>query len=182
MNINFKQLKVGEVLSETSFYTVEKIVAGQVQLATESGESVVLDKGYTESFLKSASQANNTKVISKTELAALFLANANVAMSLSFNKQVKEEDVLAELISTHENSAPKDVKKKFQETLKKSLKGEERIIEGRHHGNQDDFGRVQFIDMKVAKDKTKSYDTRNRLVDPRGINWLIVGNTKYVVK
>jgi hypothetical protein len=36
--------------------------------------------------------------------------------------------------------------------------------------------------MEVVKDPAKGYDNRMRLVDPRTLKYLIVGNVKYFIK
>ena len=71
----------------------------------------------------------------------------------------------------------------FKKAVSKAidLKGEERTMVGRHYGTQDANGRVSFVDMEVET-KASGYDARMRLVDPRTLNYLIVGGVKYVVK
>ena len=175
----FNKLKPGQVLSETQFYTVEKVKGNEVQLKTDSGEDVVVDKGYIEQCVNSAEQFSQSKKITRTEAAAMFLANSNIAMTVNFNKQVKELDIVKEITEAYQNSTPKEFETKVKKAIKKSLDGEERTMVGRHYGNQDEFGRVQFIDMNLPREKGKNYDTRMRLVDPRTINWFIVNGVKY---
>ena len=75
-----------------------------------------------------------------------------------------------------------EFKKKIASAVSDALVGEERTMVGRHYGSQDEFGRIRFIDMEEKKDDTKDYDTRQRLVDPRTICWLILRGVKYKVK
>jgi hypothetical protein len=82
----------------------------------------------------------------------------------------------------YQNSTPKELSGKLKKAVKKALEGEERVLVGRLLGTKDDFGRFHVIDMDIAEDKSKSYDVRQRLVDPRTLNWLIVKNVKYEVK
>ena len=178
----FKNLKVKEVLSEQSFYTVEKIQGNKVQLKTDSGEMIVVDEGYVDSFLSSADQFTNTEKISKTELADLVVSNPRTAITVNFNKQVKETDVTKEIAEAYENSTPKEFATKMKAAVKKGLSGEERTMVGRHYGTKDEFGRLHFTDMGIEKDETKTYDTRARLVDPRTLNWAIINDVKYIVK
>lgn len=177
----FKNLKKGSVLSETQFYTVEKIVGDRVQLNTESGEPVTVNKGYVESLLVSAEQYTTTQKITRTELAEMLLTNPYVAMTANFNKQVKEADVLAEIEAAYQNSTPAQRTTAWKKAIKKALNGEERTIIGRHNGHKDEFGRVQFIDMQIAKEPG-AYDKRQRLVDPRTINWLVLRGVRYEAK
>lgn len=179
----FKNLKEGHSLSETQYYKVAKISGDRVQLKTDSGENIVVDKAYVESFLTSADQFTETTKVTRTELAEMLISNPNVVMTVNFNKQVKEADVAKEIQEAYENSTPKEFATKMKKAIKAGLNGEQRTMVGRHSGNRDDFGRVHFVDMNIDKDPAKpAYDSRMRLVDPRTINWLILRGTRYEAK
>lgn len=187
MTTHFTKLKPNEKLSETQYYTVEKISGNKVQLKNDLGENIVVDASYVESCLVSANQFSSEKVMSKTDLTNLFLSSTNVAMTVNYNKQIKEDEVKKQLHGLYPNKGGKilseaDFKKKVNEALSSALVGEERTMIGRHYGSQDEFGRVRFIDMEQPKDETKDYDTRQRLVDPRTLNWMILRGIKYKVK
>lgn len=169
--MRFKELKKGEVLSETQYYTVEKTSDDKVQLKNDLGENIVVDSKYVESCLNSASQYSTEKKVTKTEIANLFINNPLIAMTVNYNKQLDVNEILDDLVG--ETNKTK---------IKNLLKGEERTMIGRHFGEISDLGRVQFVDMEITKDTTKSYDNRLRQVDPRTLNWIIVKNTKYIVK
>lgn len=178
----FKNLKNGEVLSETQYYKVVKKSGNKVQLVNDLGENIVVDNNYVNTCLTSAAQFEKEEKISKTEAAAMFIANPYTAIMANFNKQVKEADVVKEIMTVYEDSTPKTMGEAVKKAVRRALHGEERTIVGRHTGNQDEFGRVNFTDMELEKDPTKDYDTRLRLVDPRTLNWFILRNTKYLVK
>lgn len=180
--MNFKKLKTGNVLSEQQFYTVEKIVGEKVQLKNDFGTAIVVDKGYVESCLQSADQYTEERKVNKTEAAALFLAHSGVAITVNFNKQVKDTDVVKEIMTAYEGSTPKGMEIAVKKAVKEALTGVERTMVGRHYGELNELGRVQFVDMEEAKTAGKDYDTRLRLVDPRGINWFISRGIKYTVK
>lgn len=184
---DFKKLKVGSKLSETQYYKVEKVVGNQVQLRNDFDEPVVVDNNYVEKCLTSADQFEQERTMSRTDVANLFIASTNVALTVNYNKQVNEKDVKDQLVSLYPNKGGKilseaDYKKAISKVISSALSGEERIMVGRHYGNQDEFGRVRFIDMEKSQDKSLDYDNRQRLVDPRTINWLILKGVKYVVK
>ena len=180
--MKFKALKEGEVLSEQQFYRVEKIAGDKVQLRNDDGEPIVVDSKYVERCLHSAIQFSEEKVLTKTEVAAQFIAHAGVAVTVNFNKQVKEADVAKEIQEAYESSTPKEFTTKMKKSVKKALESEERTMTGRHYGSVNEFGRVHFIDMEEKKVEGKDYDSRIRQVDPRGINWFISRGTKYIVK
>lgn len=177
-----KTIKLGDVTSETQFYTVEKVNGNQVILRNDDGEQIEVNKQYAESFLSSASEVEKEESLSRTEVIEKFMTCTGVAVTVNFNKKVDAKDVLAEIMNTHNNTAPKDVEKAFKATVKRALEGEERTMIGRHFGSLDVNGRLHFVDMQIQKDTSKDYDTRNRLVDPRTINYFICRGVKYKVK
>lgn len=180
--INFSKLKAGEVLSEQQFYTVKKVVGNKVQLENDNKENIVVTSDYAESCLTSAIQYKDEKPVSKTEAAQIFLSHSGTAITVNFNKQVKEADVVSEIMTTYQGSTPKDFEKALKKSIKGALEGTERTMVGRHYGELNELGRVQFIDMEEAKASGKDYDSRLRQVDPRSINWFVSRGTKYIVK
>ena len=111
------------------------------------------------------------------------MLNPRTVMTINYNKQVKAVDVIAEIEEMYQNSTPKEISTKLKKSVNKALAGEERLIVGRHYGTKDSGGRLQFIDMGIEKDFTKTdYDTRQRLVDMRTLNWAIISDIKYVTK
>jgi hypothetical protein len=122
-----------------------------------------------------------------TALADKFLSSARHVMTVNFRKQLKEKDIIKEIKELYPNKKGNLVSKFVYEAnvddiVAKLLHGEERTIIGRHYGKVNDLGYVQFIDMEVEKDDSKSYDNRIRLIDPKRINWMIVDNVKYMRK
>lgn len=184
--VNFKNLKKGECLSEVQYYTVEQVKGNKVQLKNDKNEFIVVDNNYVEKCLISASQFSTEKFITKTEAAQLFISNAGIAMTVNFNKQVKDSDVKKAIFDLYPNKgkivSEKDFQTKVGSILKSALEGEERTMIGRHSGEVNELGRVQFVDMEAGLVAGKSYDSRFRQVDPRQINYVILKNVKYKVK
>ncbi len=184
---DFKKLKTGSKLSETQYYVVEQVKNNDVLLRTDLGELINVNPTYVEKCLVSADQYNDEKTMSKTDITNLFLSSTNVALTVNYNKQVKEDEVKKQLYALYPNKGGKilseaEFKKRIATAVSDALVGEERTMVGRHYGSQDEFGRVRFIDMEETRDLSKDYDTRQRLVDPRTINWLILKGVKYNVK
>ncbi len=185
--MKFKDLKLKEVLSETQFYTVDEVKEDKVSLKNDDGTSIVVNKDYVEKCLKSAEQFDKVERVTRTELANIFLASTNRAITVCFNKQVKAEDAKKTMYELYANKDGKLVseqtfKDKVDELLKSVLTGKERIMKGRHYGKIGELGRVNFIDMEAEKDPEKSYETRIKQVDPRTILWVVVDDIKYEVK
>ena len=185
----FKNLTVGEVLSETQYYKVEKMSGDKVQLVNDNGERIVVNAEYVDGQLSSANQFSKEQKVTRTEMADIMLNNARTAITVNYNKQVKESDVAAELekevANAYNTSTPSEVgakiKKAVKASIKKSMQGVERTMIGIHYGSVNEFGRLQFIDMEEEV-KPGGYDNRLKQVDPRTLNWLIVNDIKYVIK
>jgi hypothetical protein len=182
MKTQFNKLNVGSKLSETQYYSVVKIKGNQVQLKNGLGQDIVVDKGYVEDCLTSADQYEKEEKLNRTDLAALFLKSSNIALTVSFNKKVKDADVIKEIMDAYEGSTPKTIEAAIKKAVKRGMNGEERVLVGYHTGIQDDFGRVSAIDMNIVKDPSATYNTALRLVDPRELNYLILSGTKYSAK
>lgn len=184
---NFSKLNNKTKLSETQYYSVEKITGDSVQLKNDYGEKIEVNKNYVEKCLVTNDQVEEEKILTKTELAALFLSNPGVVQTVNFNKQVDKKDVKDSIAALYPNKGGKilseaEYVRKVNDLLKSALEGDERTMVGRHNGSQDEFGRVHFIDMEVERDPSKTYDQRQRLVDPRTINHLILKGVKYKKK
>lgn len=182
MKTKFKELVAGNCLSEVQYYKVVKVAGDKVQLKNGLDQDIVVDKGYVEDCLTSADQFEKEEKLNKTDLAALFLKSSNIALTVSFNKQVKETDVVKEILDAYEGSTPKSIEAAIKKAVKRGLNGEERVLVGYHTGIQDNFGRVSAIDMNIIKDPSKDYNTSLRLIDPRELNYLVLKGIKYTLK
>lgn len=185
MSIDISKIKKGDFLSETQFYTVEGVKNNLLNLVTDNGESITIGVDYAESLLMSDSQFTETVKMSRTELTEKVLASSRIAMTVNFNKKVKDTDVVNEISDVYDQlgigMSKADFKKKVKAAM--NLKGEERTMRGRHYGTvEPTTGRLQFIDMEQVKADGKDYDTRQRQVDPRTLNWAIIAGVKYIVK
>ena len=187
-----KKIQDGDILSELQHYTVIDICDDAIRIRNERGEKFTISNNIVKNGIYTANQYTSTETLSRTEVIEQFITHTGVAMTVNFNKQKKEADVKKELYDMYAKKGGKIISfaahKKNCNTLTKTIfTGEERTMLGRHYGHIDERGRIQFIDMKqpIKYTETKEgyqYDTRQRLVDPRTINWLIVKNVKYVVK
>lgn len=174
----FKKLVKGEVLSESQYYKVEKIAGNKVQLVNAEGKNIVVNDEYVNNSLSSAQQFEETKKVTKTELAEIFLQNSRVAMTVMFNKKLDSSKVTASISAIYDKLSLGMTQAAFTKQVKAvvNLKGDERVMVGRHYGNPDVNGRVSFVDMNIDSGNP------NRLVDPRTINYIIVNNVKYIIK
>lgn len=180
--MKYNKIKIGECMSESQHYIVKDIAPNSLTLKPDSGDEITVDRGYAETFLTSGEQFSSEQTINKTEAAALFVANPYVALTVCYNKMVKAADVKKEILAAYETSTPKEFSLALDNALKSGLSGEVRVMQGFHYGKMDELGRILFIDMKLERDLRRDYDTRQRLVDPRTINYIILRDVKYNVK
>lgn len=181
----FSELKEGSILGESQYYVVEKIVGERVQVKAGDGH-VVLDKKYVETYLNSAEQFTKKEEITKTGLADLFINNPRIVMTVAFVKQDKPKTIKAYKAEIEEQAkkVQEDLLKRgivavteaLSNPISKVIPGELRIMRGRHYGEIDEFGRIQFTDMDITE------GTPIRAVDPRTIQYLIVNDTYYKLK
>lgn len=168
--MNFENLTEGELISETRFLTVVKVGSEKVQVRTKDGVDVILQKDYVEK-LNSADQYSKEEKITRTEMQEILLRSINVALTVNYNKKV-DEKIAKKLLSEVNGKSLSPV------ALKKLAKdvtvGPERVMVGYHLGYTHDTGRLKFYDQEA--------NFMMKQVDPRTLNWIIVGDVKYTLK
>jgi len=189
MSVAFKNVTPKTKLSETQFYSVKQIKGNEIEVVNDYGQEITLSKSYVEQLLVASDQVTETKKMSRTDVINLFMTATNVICTCNYNKKADEKEIQKQLIALYPNKAGKilsqaDYEKAIKKNLSDALTGEERTMVGRHYGRTDEFGRIKFIDMEApgGYDAAKDSDSRQRLVDPRTINWIILRGVKYEVK
>lgn len=182
----------GSILSETSFYVVEGISGGKVSVVDDFGHKINLSERYVNEITVSADQFETEEKKSMTELAEIFINSPRIALTVSYitkatEKTKKEFEAekaakIAEIQNASLKNAEALLNNLIEHPITKDIPGKLRVMKGRHYGHVDDLGRVSFIDMEIARDASKSYDTRMRQVDPRTIQELIINKVKYTLK
>lgn len=192
-----KNLKVGSILSETSFFVVKKVNANDITVNDDLGNELTIGNPYVEAVLNSADYAEKEEKKTMTELADLFINSPRIAMTVAFFKKdtaKTQKAYKAEVqaaIDKVQNAKVSDVPGLLQDLIENPISkvtpGDLRVMKGRHNGFVDDLGRIHFIDMELPKELKKNkegveYDTRKREVDPRTIQYLIINGTKFSLK
>jgi len=177
------KLKVGAILSETSYYVVTKVEKEGIEAASH-GQTVGLGKAYVEQILSSADQYLTEESMSQTDIINIILANPRTACSIYFKKQDEKKKVgdfkaeKAAKIAQIQNAKVSEVEKLLSDLIDNpivpTIPGAMRLIKGYHNGTQDERGRIQFIDME---DKAII-----KGVDGRTVEFAIVNNVKYIKK
>lgn len=187
-----KDLKVGSILSESSFFTVKKVNPNDVTVVDDLGNELNISNSYVEAVLSSAELFESEEKKTMTELADILVNNPRVAMTVAFFKkdvaktQKAYKAEVAAVIKTVQEATVSKVEalltNLIENPISKVIPGELRIMKGRHYGNVDDLGRVHFVDMEQAKGDKPDSDARMRQIDPRTIQYIIVGGIKYSLK
>lgn len=179
----FKQLKKGEILSETSFYTVVSVNDTSAVLNL-GGKEVTLGGKYIDTFLKSADFFTKEESLPVTELAKLVINNPMKAMSAHFTKKGEEltqkayKQKVADAISKFENAKMSEfsalVNDMINNPITNTEPGKERTMKGYFPGGEmNSSGRINFFDMEANTMKQ---------IDPRTLKFVILDGIKYNLK
>lgn len=200
-----KQLKVGDVLSETSHYVVSSITGSVVHAKhLESGDTVRLGDEYVSNYIESADEVVEEVKVTKEDkrdgtkgIRSIFEGiHTPQVFTVCFKKQDKPKTKkrLNEEIETRVSSFINAIEK--AKSSKKSMldvakgyftdlalnpilpieEGEERILRGFKIQFESRDGRYNCIDMDIDG------EDNIRPVNINAIRWLIIGGTKYIVE
>lgn len=200
-----KQLKVGDVLSETSHYVVSSITGSVVHAKhLESGDTVRLGNEYVSNYIESADEVVEEVKVTKEDkrdgtkgIRSIFEGiHTPQVFTVCFKKQDKPKTKkrLNEEIETRVSSfinaieKAKSSKKSMSDVAKGYFtdlalnpilpieEGEERILRGFKIQFESRDGRYNCIDMDIDG------EDNIRPVNINTIRWLIIGGTKYIVE
>ena len=201
-----KEIKKGDILSESSHYKVKNILGSSIILEHfESKNEVSIDKEYLHNFCNTAdSYITEIKVTKEDKKDGTLGIRSiweniynNKVFTVCFKKQdtkksnkqfTTEVNALAEQMCK-EIDQVKASKKGVADWAKKTLhalmsnpipkivEGEDRILRGYKIQFESRDGKYQCIDMDIE-------DSENnvRLVNINTIKWLIIDNIKYIVQ
>lgn len=199
-----KEFKVGDVLSESSHYTITSIYGDNIELKHhESGDKVYINKTYIKKHLESADEVINEVKVTKEDkkdgtlgIRSIF---ENIHGSQVFTICFKKQDVLksqkklnaeiASLVSefcdkidtikSYKKGVANAAKELVTELVKNPIlpyeEGEDRVLRGFKIQFESRDGKYWCVDMDLTENNI-------RPVNINTIKWLIVGGTKYVVE
>lgn len=177
LKCNTAELKVGDWVSRASYMRVVKNDAGGLEVQNEHGMTWSIGHHIVSAECFST-YFRETREVNRTELSRLMREEARDSIFVcSFLKAVTEDHV-AELLATIAD-APAAMDARRRKALAKDLmKGERRELTGYMLGVEESTGRFKVIDLK-AEGVGRA---RERQVDPRTLEWVVLRNIKYVVK
>ena len=201
-----KEIKQGDILSESSHYRVKNILGSSVILEHfESKNEVPIDEDYHHKFCNTAdsyiAEIKVTKEDKKDGTLGIRSIWENIHSSkvftVCFKKQDKaksqkklneEIDYLVKQFSTdidkvkaNKKGVAEKAKQLITELIREPIlpyeEGEDRVLRGYKIQFESRDGKYQCIDMDIE-------DSENnvRLVNINTIKWLIIDNTKYIVQ
>lgn len=206
--VNTDKLKVGDILSESSHYIVNRISGLRIWLTHyESGEEVEIGKSYIEKYTNSGDEFNEVVEVTKEDkrdgtpgIRSIFeRIHSNQVFTVCFKKQdrSKSNKKLNEEINCLVNKFSDDIdrvkankkgvtekaKQLITELINKPIlpyeEGEDRVLRGYKIQFESRDGRYDCIDMDIEKTEKES---GIRPVNINTIRYLIFNGVKYIVK
>lgn len=201
-------INVGDILSESSHYVVERIIGNDIYLVHhESGQHVSIDREYVQTFLHSADEVNEEVEVTKEDkkdgtpgIRTIFEGiHSGQVFTVCFKKQDKQRSKRAinadiearteEFITAIERA--KAQKKSISDVAKKHFsdlmlnpilgfeKGEDRVLRGYKVQFESRDGKYNCVDMDIERNEKES---GVRSVNINTIKYLIYNGIKYIVK
>lgn len=201
-----KEIKKGDILSESSHYRVKNILGSSVILEHfESKNEVAIDKDYLHNFCNTAdgytTEVKVTKEDKKDGTPGIRSIWENIHSSkvftVCFKKQdkaksqkklneeidylVKQFSADIDKVKANKKGVAERAKKLITELIREPIlpyeEGEDRVLRGFKIQFESRDGKYQCIDMDIE-------DSENnvRLVNINTIKWLIIDNIKYIVQ
>lgn len=200
-----KQLKVGDVLSETSHYKVERINAQDIIVKhLESGDLVRLGMGYVGGYIDSADEVVEEVKVTKEDkkdgtkgIRSIFEGiHTSQVFTVCFKKQDKPKtqkalnaeinDLVTQFtadidkVKASKKGVTERAKTLITELIKEPIlpyeEGEDRVLRGFKIQFESRDGRYNCVDMDIED------DNNIRPVNINTIKWLLIGGTKYIVE
>lgn len=165
------QLKKGDILSETQYYTVVDVNENMVNVVNERGHQFSVGTGIVRDGIYSANQYTTTEKVNKTRMGEVLMEAGDAVFTVCYHKQIDPKKVVQTLWELN----PCDYET-YIEQVTPLLKGSERVLIGYLVKSEQHMGRSLVIDLEVKRDKAY------RWVDHRTLKWLILKNVKYKVR
>lgn len=171
MTCNIENVEVGDYYSRHSYGKVVDRSRDAFLVENEEGLQWGIPNEIFEKEFLICDRAAKVEKVTRTELTDIIKENARVIMRVCFRKQPVHKEVVTAIKNIPEGITDR----KYSMYVKEAIKGPQRKMVGRHYNAYDGFGRLSFVDMEAT-------DGHPRLVDPRTIEWALIGQTKYEVK
>ena len=208
MNINLKEIQIGDVFSEESHYVVTELAKDSVKFNhLESGKEVQLSNDYVKNLLNTSDQYEKEIKVGKEDkkdgtpgIRSIFESiKSSEVFTVVFKKQGKaktKKQLNEEKAAQREEAISlidkaKKAKKSMAEAYKVALEmiqnnpildtieGEDRVLRGFKMQFVSRDGKYRCMDMDI---KRTDKETGERLVNINTISVLVYNGVKYVVE
>lgn len=156
------------VWSRNSFGKIIESTHRNVVVENEDGLQWSVTRDLFDAEFTVADEFSSEGKDNRTNIQKKILEYPRTAITIAFRKKVEPKDVIAAAVDACDEA---DLKK----AIRKAMKGELRVMKGRHHGKFDSHGRLKVVDMEDPKRIEKS-------VDLRTVEMAVVNGVKYEVK
>lgn len=167
---DLSKVQIGSVFSRHSFGKVMTVHRGmnRIELRNSEGLQWTVDGTILEQEFSFADQFDGAEDVSRTDAIEVVTKNPRTAMTINFNKKADPKIVAKELAAGQGSLSAKE----WNAKVSSLMDGEERTMVGWHLGHFDAHGRLNFIEEEKG----------SRLIDPRTVNFVVVGRKRYNVK
>ena len=208
MKINLKEIRVGDVFSEESHYTVEKINADHIIFHHLEGDTdVTLSKSYVQKFLNTSDQYHETKEVTREDkkdgtpgirtifesikssevFTVVFQKQGKPKTKKQFNEEREAQREAAVAMIDKAKRQKKSMATAYKEALEfiqdnpifDTVEGERRVLRGFKLQFVSRDGKYRCLDMDIER---TSKETGERFVNINTISELVYNGIKYVVK
>ena len=163
------KIAIGSVWSRHSYGTVVARAGSRFTLRDESGFEWDVDgANILENQFSFADQFTQEIQDSRTAINQIIMENRSIAMTICFKKKPDHKEIAKELAKGQGGLSDRA----WSKHVKDLTDGAERVMIGHHSGHVDEHQRLKFIESGKGP----------RLVDTRTTQFVIVDQTKYVVK
>lgn len=203
-----ERINVGDVLSESSHYVVEKIIGDNIKLVHhESGHHISVDRNYVRAHLQSADEVNEEVEVTKEDkkdgtpgIRTIFEGiHFGQVFTVCFKKQDKQRSKKAvnadiearteafvaaiDRAKAQKKSISDVARKHFSDLMLNPIlgfeEGEDRILRGYKVQFESRDGKYNCVDMDIERTDEES---GVRPVNINTIKYLIYNGVKYIVK
>lgn len=163
------KIAIGSAWSRHSYGTVVGRIGNRFTLRDETGFEWDVDgSNIMEAQFSFADQFTQEVKLARSKVNDIIMENRGIAMTICFKKKPKSTEIAAELA----NGKGAMNYRAWNKHVKDLIEGTERVMIGHHSGKVDEHQRLKFIESGKGP----------RLVDTRTTQWVVVDQTKYVVK
>ena len=208
MKIDLKEIRVGDVFSEESHYTVEKINADHIIFRHLEGDTdVTLSKSYVQKLLNTSDQYHETKEVTREDkkdgtpgirtifesikssevFTVVFQKQGKSKTKKQFNEEREAQREAAVAMIDKAKRQKKSMATAYKEALEfiqdnpifDTIEGERRVLRGFKLQFVSRDGKYRCLDMDIER---TSKETGERFVNINTISELVYNGIKYVVK